>query len=422
MLSGIHSPFLSDPAIILLATDLSKGGAMELNAKILWGACADDGMDAGITIRTILDPLAGPGAPVKPAVYSGGVYQTDRRWFGEGNAREPVDVVVVDNVPSQANRLEAALQRLRQELGLPEIVLDLSGSPLPPHLPKSLSSFRFPHRQADAYLRDAQLDGQPFEKTDTGRALMSATADNAEALLQWFPQALLFGFWQSHLGKKRTQAKLARSWVSEVIGYRPATTDTRMEGLKGDPLNLSVEEAVQFDEDTADWELLEGSKKAGDGKKKEKLSEIGHGQVPVLSEKRALGAVSFDVISQVATVSFASLRRVWLAEGDVNAAARALLVCLGLVGHAAAFGASFSLRSGCDLRQISSSWTWLGSKGDEAIEPMNLDAAIELFRRAVAQAELAGLPVGSHWASEPLVLKPLDNLVKVIERSWPSVD
>lgn len=396
---------------------------MELNAKVLGDACADDGVDAGITVRTTLEPLTGPGAPVKPAVYAGGVYQTDRRWFGEGNARGPVDVVVIDNVPSQANRLEAALQRLRREVGLPEIVLDLSDAPLPAHLPKSLSSFRFPHRHADAYLRDAQLDGQPFEKTDVGRALMSATADSAEALFQWFPQALLFGFWQSHLGNKRSQAKLARSWVSEIAGYRPATTDTRVEGLKGDPLNLSIDEAVQFDKsNTVDWQLVDGSKKASDGKTKEKLSEIGHGQVPVPSDKRALGAVSFDVIEQVATVSFASLRRVWLEEGDGNAAARALLVCLGLVGHTAAFGGSFSLRSGCNLRQISSSWTWLGSKTDEAIEPMNLEGAIALFRSAVAQAEAAGLPVGSRWASEPLVLKPQDKLVKVIQRSWPSFD
>lgn len=396
---------------------------MELNAKALGDACADDGTDAGITIHTALEPLAGPGSPVKPAVYGGGLYQTDRRWFGEGNAREPVDVVVIDNVPSQANRLEAALQRLRPELGLPEIVLDLSDTPLPPHLPKSLSSFRFPHRQADAYLRDAQLDGQPFEETEEGRALMSATADGAAALLQWFPQALLFGFWQSHLGKKRSQAKLARSWISEIAGYRPATADTRVLGLKGDPLNLSVDEAVQFDDsNTSDWQLVEGSKKAGDGKKKEKLSEIGHGQVPVSLTEAALGPVSFDVIEQVATVSLASLRRVWVGEASQNAAARALLVSLGLVGHAAAFGGSFSLRSGCNLRPMSRSWTWLGTSDDETIEPMNLEDSIKLFRDAVSQAEAAGLPVGSRWPSEPMVLKPQDKLVKVIERSWPAFE
>ncbi len=118
----------------------------------------------------------------------------------------------VQYVPSQANRLEAALELIRGPIGLPEIVLDLSevGS-LPPHLPKRLSSFRFPHRQADAYLRDAVLDDIPFLNTPQGRALFDATADEPGALLEWFPQAGLFGFWQSHLGKKRSHAKLARS-------------------------------------------------------------------------------------------------------------------------------------------------------------------------------------------------------------------
>ena len=43
---------------------------------------------------------------------------------------------------------------------------DLSALPhLPAHRPKQLSSLEFPHRNADAYLRDAQLDGQDFFKT-----------------------------------------------------------------------------------------------------------------------------------------------------------------------------------------------------------------------------------------------------------------
>lgn len=239
----------------------------------LLAACGDLSEDAGITIHTVLEPLAGPGAPVKPAVYEGGRYQLDRRWDYEVDPPEPVDVVVIDNVPSQANRLEAALERLRDRLGLPEIVLDLSGlAALPPHLPKSLSSFRFPHRQADAYLRDALLDGKRFPDTDLGRALLAANADEPNALLQWFPQALLFGFWQSHLGKKRSQAKLARSWVSEIVGYRPATVETRVLAVKGDPLALSVDEPALFDENDllAGWSLVEGAKKASASKEKDK--------------------------------------------------------------------------------------------------------------------------------------------------------
>jgi len=179
---------------------------VDLDADLLIAACADDSADAGITITSVLEPLGGPGSPVKPATYEGGRFQAGRRWWGHGADRRQVDVLVIDNEPSQANRLEAALEQHRAELGLPEIVLDLTpvGS-LPPHLPGQISSFRFPHRNGDAYLRDAMLSGTRFLNTDIGAAIFGATADKPEALLQWFPQALLFGFWQSHLGKKRSQ-------------------------------------------------------------------------------------------------------------------------------------------------------------------------------------------------------------------------
>ncbi|MGH9285694.1 MAG: type I-G CRISPR-associated RAMP protein Csb1/Cas7g, partial [Acidimicrobiales bacterium] len=221
---------------------------MAIDLDRLQGACGDPSLEGGLTARADLEPLGGQGAPVAPAIYAGGLYQHDRRWFGEGAAREAVDAVVIDNTPSQANRLEAALQRMRGELGLPELVLDLSGiKGLPPHLPTEISSFRWPHRQADAYLRDSNLDGEPFVSSPVGAALAGATAAAPLALLEWFPQALLFGFWQSHLGKKRNQAKLARSWTSEIVGYRPATTETKRLGLKGDPLNLSIDESVDYD-------------------------------------------------------------------------------------------------------------------------------------------------------------------------------
>ncbi len=368
---------------------------MWIDAERLAEACGDRSQEAGVLITAELEPIGGPGAPVKPAVYAGGLYQQDRRWRTNGAGPEIVSVVVVDNVPSQANRLEAALQRLRPELGLPELELDLSGGDLPPHLPGVLSGFRFPHRQADAYLRDAMLDGTAFPKTPVGQELMAATADNPAALLQWFPQALLYGFWQSHLGKKRSQAKLARSWVSEIAGYRPGTTGTRVLGLKGDPLNLSVDEKVTYDPEDlvgTDWQLAE-EKKAGGRRKQESLSELGHGQVPVSPNDAALAGISFSEIEQRATLSLAALRRIWVGEPGPNAAARALLASLGIVAHVGAFGGSFSLRSGCDLRTKSSSWTWLGTGSDEPLDCAGLPSAIALFRACVAQAEDAG-PTG----------------------------
>ena len=231
------------------------------------------------------------------------------------------------------------MEQRRAELGLPEIVLDLTSvEALPPHLPAQISSFRFPHRNADAYLRDAMLDGTKFLTTEVGKAIFSATADKPEALLQWFPQAWPFGFWQSHLGR-RSQAKLARAWTSEIIGVEPAATSVRRLGLKGDPLNLSVAEAVDFTSDAQEqWQFSAKGKK---------LADVGHGQVPVGGEDADLVAVSFREVVQQATVSFAALRRT---ARKRTAEARALLAGFGLVAHVAAFGRSFSLRSGAELR------------------------------------------------------------------------
>lgn len=380
------------------------------SADELVPACADESPAAGITIRTVLEPLAGDGAPVKPATYAGGVFQHGRRWWGEGADRRPVDILVIDNEPSQANRLEAALSQQREELGLPEIVLDLSEiGLLPPHLPRRISSFQFPHRNADAYLRDALVDGAPFVRSDIGRAVFDATTDRPEALLQWCPQALLYGFWQSHLGKKRSQAKAARSWMSEIIGVEPAIDDVRRLGLKGDPLNLSVTDPVSYNEMAHDeWQFSAKGKR---------LADIGHGQVPVSGDDAALAGVSFRAVIQQSTVSFASLRRIRAGTG--SAEARALLASLGLLAHVAAFSRPFSLRSGADLRPSRSEWTWLGEAGDRPFEAPDIRSADALFAECTRRAEAAGLPVGSSWAADALILTPAPNLAEAIRKSWP---
>jgi CRISPR-associated protein Csb1 len=383
---------------------------VDLDAGVLIAACSDESAEAGITVTSALEPLGGAGSPVKPAGYEGGRFQADRRWWGTGADRHSADVLVIDNEPSQANRLEAALEQRRAGLGLPEIVLDLSSvGTLPPHLPGQISSFRFPHRNADAYLRDAMLDGTRFLRSEVGAAIFGATADKPEALLQWFPQALLFGFWQSHLGR-RSQAKLARAWISEIIGVEPAATSVRRLGLKGDPLNLSVAESVDFTSDAQEeWQFSAKGKK---------LADVGHGQVPVGGENADPVAVSFREVVQQATVSFAALRRI--RPGTGAAQARALLVSLGLVAHVAAFGRSFSLRSGAELRPAGSTWTWVGETGEHPLEPLGLDAAIGIFRECVAGAEQAGLPVGHQWPASPMILTPAANLAAAIRKTWPA--
>ena len=394
--------------------------ACKIELEALLKGCADDSYDDGIRIDTELVPLAGPGGPVKPAVYEGGTYQQDRRWATPDDD-QPTPVIVIDNVPSQANRLETALRRHRDSIAVPELVLDLSDMPhLPAHLPRRLSSLEFPHRNGDAYLRDAMLDGEDFIKTELGRAIFGATAQTCGPLMAWFPQALLYGFWQSHLGKKRHNSKHARAWVSEIIGWQPASTETKVFGLKGDPLNLNTGEVVTSNpNDRTKWDVGKAEKVAGG--KSDKLSEIGHGQVPFMGSDATAAAVSFARVTQRATVSFAQLRRIGLGrEGDADVAARALLVALGVHAHQLAFGRGFALRSGAELRPTATTVTWLGSDSDEPCNLGDVETTHSLLQAARKHAGSVGVPLDG-WDEVPKVLSPKENLYAAIRSTWPEL-
>ena len=115
--------------------------ARMVDLEALLRGCDEDAFDAGIRIDTELVPLGGPGSPVKPAVYEGGTYQQDRRWATPDDT-ESTPVIVIDNVPSQANRLEDALRRHRESIAIPEFILDLSDMA---HLPRVVAQFRSGH-------------------------------------------------------------------------------------------------------------------------------------------------------------------------------------------------------------------------------------------------------------------------------------
>ena len=401
--------------------------AVSVTLEQLLDASGDEGSVAAFCIETELSPIGGAGSPVNPAIYSGLRYQHDKRW--EEQADEPADVIVIDNVPSQANRLEAALDRNAGAAGYPRLVLDLTGEEfthLPAHLPRRMSSLRFPHRNADAYLRDSLVDGKPFARTDLGRGILNATVANAGPLVSWFPQALLFGFWQSHLGKNRSQAKHARAWTSEIVGWHPATGGdpeniSRGLGTKGDPVNLQDTAKIVFDKGDllAGWEYVEGTKSGKvRGKKADSMSNIGHGQVPFRDSELAPMAVSFRRITQVSTCSFAQLRRVKLGDGyspDQDTAARAVLVALGLHAHQLAFGRGFALRSGTDLvpedmqARFHRGPTFAGLGDTEG-----------LLESAVRQAETVGVPLDG-WGRSEMVLHPSKALTNAIVGSWPDL-
>ena len=94
-------------------------------------------------------PTAGSGTKVFPALFSldgeGGTYAFETR-FIDG---QRVKCVLVDSVPSQANRLEEALSDARETgaISFPAITVDLSA-----FNHGQVSTLDLPHRAADAYL------------------------------------------------------------------------------------------------------------------------------------------------------------------------------------------------------------------------------------------------------------------------------
>ena len=142
---------------------------MKLTTDRLIAACADDSFDSGIRISTTLEPLGGPDAPVQPAVYEGGRYQLDERWRGVGDDRRRVVAVIIDNVPSQANRLEAAL------VGVPLAVEDRNNvTGLQPQHPADVRCVR---TAEDSGLPDGKLlGGEKSSQNNLGSAIISNAA------------------------------------------------------------------------------------------------------------------------------------------------------------------------------------------------------------------------------------------------------
>jgi CRISPR-associated protein Csb1 len=73
----------------------------------------------------------------------------------------------------------------------------------------TLTSLEFPHRYADAYLRDSTVDGVPFDHSEVGRALQAADLADASSLFAHDPGSLVYGAWNSH--RKGRQAKFRAS-------------------------------------------------------------------------------------------------------------------------------------------------------------------------------------------------------------------
>src|SRR5205807_4402939 len=120
--------------------------------------------DPQLTYTVLKDAVAGSAAAFRltlkleavspkvfPPTYEGGKYATEARRI---NGQE-LPCVLLDSVPSQANRMELVLQDawMGNEIQLPVVSADFSAVENP-GVPK-VTSLQAPHRIADAILRDS---------------------------------------------------------------------------------------------------------------------------------------------------------------------------------------------------------------------------------------------------------------------------
>ena len=312
--------------------------------------------DAAVRRIQRLQPVGGAGDKIFPPTYpldspSGPGHVYERRKVDGAD----VWTVLIDSVQSQANRLEEALLRIAKDgLKLPYVTVDFTRSGLDPL--REITSLEAPHRVYDAILRDSLLGNESFMQSEHGQRLAAASSDDATALLELSPSALVFGAWHSQGQGGGLGAKFARILVSEIMGIDvpiDEVTDRRTgevvarsaakrTGSRIDPLGILKK--VEVYKGAAGWATSKEG--AGKGAKQGRPSELLHGNVaPTVTP---LG-VTCAYAEHRAVITLAGLRRLHFGSDDRDAAARELLLLTGLVALTEQDRQGYALRSRCDL-------------------------------------------------------------------------
>lgn len=396
---------------------------MQLTLEVLRNAAA--GKAAAFRCRRHMQPAGGEGDKVFPPTFAGAVYAIEQRRVA--GREEPVACVLLDSVQSQANRMELALQEAVEAgtIKLPLIEVDFSDHDPTGDVEADLeakrlidrvgkiTSLQVPHRLADAILRDSELDGQPFRRSEIGKALNTVSLMQATPLFELCPTALIFGMWDSTGPKGGLGPKFERAVVSEIVGIGAEWhEDYRARGVRRDPLEISKNVPALRNEDKSLRKVAEPREKGA-----VRPSEINHSSVPFDSTN---SGVTVEYAEQVTTLSLIALRRLRFpvkgqSTGQADRAARTLLAALGLCAATLAF------ENGVGLRSRSLLWpegpmVWeLLERPGSAPRPFELSSeqAIDLLGEAIAAAKQAGLS----WHEEPVSLKPSSALLELVRRS-----
>src|SRR5438105_3359384 len=178
-------------------------------------AAAVSGSSAAFRLTLKLEAVS---PKVFPPTYEGGSYAEEDRMI----AGQKVHCVLLDSAPSQANRMELAIQDAIDggEIKMPVVSVDFSQVENP-GVPK-ITSLQAPHRIVDAILRDSTYgEGKKpakFRDSEIGKELDQLASNYATPLLNYAPHCLVFGMWDSTGPRGGLGVKFSRSVVSEIIG------------------------------------------------------------------------------------------------------------------------------------------------------------------------------------------------------------
>jgi len=382
------------------------------------------GTAAAFRSITEYQPAGGPGDKIFPPTYEGGRYAVEKRYING----EEVPCVLLDSVQSQANRMELALleEWESDRVPLPVITVDFTGGDLPN--PLRVTSLEAPHRIVDALLRDSELDGVAFRRSETGKRLDTVDARNATALFELCPTALVFGMWDSTGPRGGGGVKFQRALVSEIFGMHAqqgVRTYSRI-----DPAQIQRNAGTLFKTEDDNWTLNE-SEALKDGRgnpvryfRTNQRGELGrpsqanHGNIlPTITA----GGFTISKAVQTTVLSLPTLRRLHFPLDGAGPDALVDLVARTALATQAIFAATLVREQGADLRSRCLLyptgpvvWELLGHPGTEILQfDSSSEQAREVYKQAVQEAKEAGLP----WLDQEIVLKPSPKLVELIRRS-----
>jgi CRISPR-associated protein Csb1 len=401
-----------------------------LNLKVLQEAVSSSA--AAFRCRRQLQPAGGEGDKVFPPTFAGAVYAVEQRRVP--GREQPATCVLLDSVQSQANRMELALQDALEagRIMIPVIEVDFTDYGPTGDLDADMSngrlidavgkvtSLQVPHRLADAILRDSQIGGVDFRRSETGKALNTVSLANATPIFRLCPTALVFGMWDSTGPKGGLGPKFERALVSEVVGIGAEVGDL-LRGVRRDPFEASNKVPI-LKASPLDWKVADDPKAKG----VVKPSAVNHSSVPYpkqrdkKTEENNYSGVTIDYAEQMTTLSLICLRRLrfpinGILTPSVDAAARSVLAALGLCAATLAFESGLGLRSRCLLwPDAEMQWELLERPGATPNRfSLNADQSVQLLRESVVVARDAGLP----WMEEPIRLKPSPELLKLVRLS-----